>query len=249
MSGSESKRRPGVGNWNVSTVSVAFANLAPLWGALFLGWEVAVLLFLVWFEVLVGSFFDMMKDAVGRDRFRPPGELVRNVIGNLLGLGFLGGLGSFFLYFFLAMFHAISVGISIQEPLDFLVWRQYIRESFTGGLWIVMTSMVVSHLVAFVKDQKQRHSGDPPEPTAFERFWEKGHGNMGPGMGKALIRSFAVLFYLMIAVAALTQWQLKFSPYWVLTVYVLASTAVEVKVHMAEQNRLASARAVCKGEG
>ena len=129
----------------VSLVALITANLVPLGGVLFAGWDVSTIVLLYWTENLIVGFYNILRMATAR--VKNPAEH----LGKFFMIPFFcvhyGGFCAVHGFFLLAFFklgggpgEAMSTGAPAWGPLIFLyllvgVIAQLIESSPPGMLW------------------------------------------------------------------------------------------------------------------
>lgn len=199
--------------WDPSTVALVLANATPLFGVLFLQWEVFPLLLLYWIEnVIVGSI------NVPRMILAGP----HNLTGWMLKIGGIP--------FFCTHFGAFTLG---HASLLFQIFGRYKAPGLfdvvpnilpaiqSAGLGFAALSLAGSHAVSFVTNYV--HGGEYRRATLEQLFFQP-------------YRRVFVMHATLLGGGLLT-WALG-SPVYGLLVLVGIKTGVDLAAHRAERRRL-----------
>jgi len=165
----------------ISSIALVVANLIPLWGVLYRGWDVFLLVFLYWAENLVVGFFNLLRMAAAHDKpsdkqgkvfllfFFPfhygmfclvHGVFVFTMFGATGGIGPLARLqhsGSYLLIAFAGLFisHAVSY------VFNFLGQGEYQRVSAQELMMRPYGRIVVLHLTIIFGGMLVMTTGTP----------------------------------------------------------------------------------------
>ncbi len=145
---------------SLSIVALTVANLVPLLGVIFLGWEAAAIILLYWTENLIVGFFNVLRMALVK--VEPAAHEFRKLILIPFFCVHFGGFCAVHGFFLLAFFKlgspegALAAGDSWIGPLVFLqllygVVMQLWQSRPAGLDWPVL-GLAVSHGVSFVKN-------------------------------------------------------------------------------------------------
>lgn len=151
----------------MSVISLALANVVPMAGAIFFGWEVFDILLLYWFETaiigvyFIGKLFVIVSHSaipqIGSKHpataLIQPGSPVRTV-GGLLAAGFFimhyGGFMTVHLVFLFAMFGPpLMSGVTGFFSLDILLQG-------IGTVGLGIAALAVSHGISFIRNFVQQ---------------------------------------------------------------------------------------------
>jgi hypothetical protein len=135
----EEKKEPAVANspgaWlTVSTLALLVANLVPVAGALFLGWNLSDVMVLYWAESAIIGLFNVAKIAV-----------VGRWMALLAGPFFVGHFGAFMAVHFLFIYTIFVEGFSGSGPTGNLA---EVAATF-AGLWPALLALTLSHGFSF----------------------------------------------------------------------------------------------------
>jgi hypothetical protein len=140
-----------------STILVLFADLYPLAGVLWWGWDAFVLLMLYWMETAVIAFWALARILTLAPGSDESGESLAYRVKQRLGLtlfflvhasGFMGGH-----LLFLWVAFSGKWGETIHNPHDFI--QQMV---LPYHLWVPLGMAFVARGIAFVRDLWSRHS-------------------------------------------------------------------------------------------
>ncbi len=220
-------RAPGL---DLSVAALILANLAPLAGALFLGWDARVVVVLYWMENLVVGFYAILKMALAR--VPKPSEHLKKL---LLIPFFCVHFGIFCTVHGMFLVVLLRVGGEPGPPFPhgfplFWVLSQLWESLPSGMLWCV-AGLVVSHGISFVQNY----------------LLGREYATLTPD--RAMVQPYGriVLMHVTILAGAAPVILLG-SPVPLLSILVLLKTAVDVLLH-AYSHRLAGAGAVTAGVG
>jgi hypothetical protein len=123
--------------WRAPSVIVLIAaNLLPLYGVLFWGWDLYTLMVLYWMETGIIGFFAILEMA-----------LAARLLAILLVPFFIVHFGGFMtghIFFLILMFGNRVPGELAQLPG--LIWELFVGR----GLWLAFAALLVSHGISFV---------------------------------------------------------------------------------------------------
>jgi hypothetical protein len=119
----------------VSMLALIVANLVPLFGVLFGGWELAEVMLLFWAESAVIGCYTLLKMAV-----------VGKWLAAFSGLFFVGHFGGFMAVHFLFIYEMFVRGITARGPGPGAV--EALTQLFTP-LWPALLALFLSHGVSF----------------------------------------------------------------------------------------------------
>lgn len=142
-----------------STVFLIAANLVPLFGAIYLDWNVFEIVMLYWAENVVIGFFNLLKintvRITGRDAVGWVGKIFFSVFFTIHYGGFCAGHGAFLLQFF--------GGDSIERGYAAAV------EAFSGPLRWALLMLFLSHGFSFFYNYLGR--GENTKTTAGDQMF------------------------------------------------------------------------------
>jgi hypothetical protein len=228
-------RAPGL---DLSVAALILANLAPLAGALFVGWDGRVVVLLYWVENLVVGFYAILKMALAR--VPKPSEQLKKLLLIPFFCVHFGGFCAIHGMFLLVLF---KVGGELGPPpfahwLGPLVFFQLLFwvvsrlwESLPPGMLWCVAGLVVSHGVSFVQNYLlgREYATLTPDRAMVQPY------------GRIVLMHVTIL-------AGAAPVVLLGSPVPLLSILVLLKTAVDVLLH-AYSHRLAGTRAVTAGVG
>jgi len=124
-----------------STLALVFANLVPLAGAAFLGWNLSYVMILYWAESAVIGFFNICKIIV-----------IGRWFALLAGPFFAGHFGGFMAVHFLFIY-----GLFVQGPQDTSGGDLSDVASLFFALWPALAMLFASHAFSFYRNFLGRH--------------------------------------------------------------------------------------------
>jgi len=141
---------------NIPVIALVAANIVPLWGVFFLGWDAFYIVLLYWSENLAVGFYNILKIAAAKVE-RPVGHLSKLFLIPFFVVHY-GGFMAVHGIFVLAMFKRGESGSVEKETWPcFLVFVQMlinvIRQMFSSigpQMKIAILALFVSHGVSFV---------------------------------------------------------------------------------------------------
>jgi len=194
-----------------SYVVLVLANLVPLAGVFFLGWQVFDILMLYWAENVVIGIINVLRMAVsarGGKFFLIPFFTVH------YGMFCYGHLAAVTGIFSETMGAATARDYFFGMPAD-VAWR--------SPLWIAIAAIAASHLFSFfanfIADEEYRR-------TTTQKLMNRPYGRI------------VVLHFAIIIGAALIQW--LGSPVMMLVVLVAAKIALDLRLHIAEREKFST---------
>jgi len=206
--------QPQRGAASLSTAVLVFANAVPLFGVLFLGWQVFPLILLYWLEnVIVGGFNVLrMLTADPQDPIRWLGKafLIPFFCVHFGGFTFVHGVFVFAMFGGPAYAHQFFPGVAGV----FAAIRQ-------TGIGFAVLGLILSHGVSFVGNYLL--SGEYRRASLQQL--------MSQPYGRVMVMHFVILGGGFLVVAL-------HSPVPALVVLVLLKIAVDVRAHRAERRRL-----------
>jgi hypothetical protein len=120
--------------WSASGLALVSANLLPLFGVLFFGWDIAAVMVLFWVESAVIAFYTILKMAV-------VGKLTA-IVAVPFFVGHFGGfMAMHFLFIYMFFLRGLASG---PEPAV----ADALRGVFTP-IWTSVAALVISHGVSF----------------------------------------------------------------------------------------------------
>jgi hypothetical protein len=126
----------GISLTSGSTLALIAANLVPVAGALFFGWDLGLVLVLYWAESAIIGFYNLLKIAV-----------IARWFALLAGPFFVGHFGGFmaghFLFLYMFFIKGPAAGTSEATGLD-EVWQMFY------GLWPALLALFLSHGYSFL---------------------------------------------------------------------------------------------------
>lgn len=208
-----------------SVVALLLANLVPLAGVVFLGWEVFPVVFVFWAENLIVGAFNVLKMLTAR---------VRGGAGLALRLFlvpfFCFHYGMFCLVHGVFVFALFGQGMmrGAGMPTPALVLETLTRL----GLWWAVIGLLVSHGVSFVRNYL----------LAGERQHATVHQLMTQPYGRIVVLHLAILGggFLVMALG---------SPQFALALLVLLKIGFDLNAHLRERRKFATASANATGPG
>jgi hypothetical protein len=202
--------------WDISTAALLVANATPLFGVLFLHWQVFPLLLLYWLENVVVGFFNVLRMATA-DPADPVGW-----IGKLFMIPFFCVHYGMFCYvhgiFVLTLFSGNKYGVPFDLAHNVL---PAIRNT---GLGFAVLSLASSHAVSFFVNYI--HGGE------YRR------ASLGLLMAQPYSRVMILHFTILLGGFAMLALG---SPVYGLLMLVLVKTGVDVAAHRRERQKLAEA--------
>mgnify|MGYP000411160414 CR=1 FL=1 len=128
--------------WRMSYTALLVSNAVPLFGALFLEWDVFTILFLFWAENVILGVFNVLRMAAAS----PPGNVANQALKIFLIPFFVVHYGGFcFVHgvFVMALFGGGFQGSDFPNPFAQLAG------DFTGTLAFPLLALAVSHAISF----------------------------------------------------------------------------------------------------
>lgn len=201
--------------WDVSTAALVVANAVPIFGVLFLGWQVFPLMLLYWLENVVVGAFNVLRMLVA-----DPGNPIRWA-GKLFLIPFFCVHYGMFTFvhgvLVLAFFGPIKHASNVFE-LRAIV-PEVIHET---GIQFAVLAIVASHAVSFV--------------TNYLQGGEYRNASLDQLMSQPYTR--VVVLHLAILGGGFAMMALK-SPMVGLLLLVALKTGIDIKAHRAERRKLA----------
>jgi len=208
--------------------ALAAANLVPLGGVAFFGWDVASIVFLYWVENLVIGAFNVMRIAAAR----PERLLQPKIAGTGMRPSELGIAKTFLAGFFVAHYGAFCAGhgavllvlFSMSGPSG----RTPESEAWIAGLladpWLLgsIAALSFSHLLSFLRN--------------YLRRGEYRRANIALLMMRPYGRIFVTHLFILGGGLALQGMQ---SPLAALIVFIAIKTAIDFAMHRRERRLLA----------
>ena len=201
--------------WDVSTAALVVANAVPIFGVLFLGWQVFPLMLLYWFENVVVGAFNVLRMLVA-----DPGNPLR-------------WAGKLFLIPFFCVHYGMFTFVHGVLVLAFFGPIKHASNSFElraivpeviheTGIQFAIMAIVASHALSFV--------------TNYIRGGEYKHASLDQLMSQPYSR--VVVLHMAILGGGFAMMALK-SPLVGLLLLVVLKTAIDIKAHRAERRKLA----------
>jgi len=215
---------------NIPVIALIAANLVPIYGVLFAGWDAFAIVLLYWFENIVIGFYNVLKMA-----FSKVGNPVEH-IGKLFLIPFFmvhyGGFCAVHGFFILAMFQkkvdALSgPGSEPTLPCFFIFLEllyDVVREVLNmapAALIYAFAGLFVSHGVSFVYN--------------FLIKGEYARTNASNLMGSPYAR--IVIMHIAILAGGFAS-QAIGSPIFVLIILIALKTIIDIKLHQREHKKL-----------
>lgn len=144
-----------------SVTSLVAVNMIPLFGVLFLGWDLSAIVFLYWFENVVIGFYNILKIR------RSEAEIKRGI-----NVSTSGGLKEYKSSTALAFFFAIHYGIFTTVHGAFL-FNSIIKDFvFTETLFYAIFCLFVSHGLSYFVNfiGKQEYKQKSPDSLMFAPY-------------------------------------------------------------------------------
>ena len=219
---------------SVSLVSLIVANLLPLGGVLFAGWDVSLVVLLYWTENLIVGFYNVLRMATAR--IEHPAEHLGKLFMIPLFCVHYGGFCAVHGFFLLAFFDlgggpqaVVPGGGAWFGPLVFLqllvgVMAQLWASAPLGMLWSFL-ALVASHGVSFV--QNHLLAGESERLSLKDL--------MGRPYGRIVVMHVAIIaggFFVMA---------LK-SPLPLLVILIILKAGLDVKLHLRSHARAGRAK-------
>ena len=197
-----------------SVVSLLLANLFPLYGVLFLGWEVFLVILIFWLEnVIIGAFNVLrMLVAAPRDGASWAAKAFMVPFFCVHYGGFCAGHGVFVVGFFGGLARFEGTFRSLEDVFGF------VRSS--GLEWAVL-GLALSHGVSFVMN--------------YLRKGEYRNANLDELMFQPYGR--IVILHLTIILGGFAAMALR-SPVWALVLLIGLKVMVDLRAHLKERERL-----------
>ena len=124
--------------WLYSITSLLIANLLPLYGVIFWGWNVFFLMLLYWLESLIIGFFNFIK--INRAEGKALSKLDLKVNGQPLKDASAFSLSAFFL---------LHYGLFMFVHLIFILVFFFSKEINLLGLFSAFVSLCLSHFISY----------------------------------------------------------------------------------------------------
>lgn len=197
----------------VSSLALVVANLVPLVGVFWLGWDAFSLVLLFWLENVVIGFFNILRMATAQ------GDGSGSVAKKLFMIPFFTFHYGFFTLAQGVLLFAIfgkAAGLESTQPgeIPAIAWQQVVA---LGLGWTLLT-LFASHGVSFLTNTL----------AAGEYKQAKVDRLMGRPYGRVVIMQFTVLFGGFLA-------QMTGSNRWALLVLVVAKLVVDLSSHQKER--------------
>jgi len=213
---------------NTPLMALVVANLIPLWGVIFLEWDVFNIVLLYWAENIIVGFYNILRMAIVKEK-HPVGHLEKLIAIPFFVLhygGFTAGHGFCVLGIFKKGAHLEL--IQGEEWPCFLVFVQLlvnvIKQAYSVisvEMKFVLLALFISHGVSFVHN-----------------YLLKGE-YLSAKVDDLMVRPYArivVMHITVIAGAILSQ--LMGSPVVLLVVLVFLKTILDVKLHLREHKKM-----------
>lgn len=117
-----------------SAIALILANLVPVAGALWWGWDLGIVLVLYWAESAVVGFFNLCKIVV-----------IAKWLGLLAGIFFISHFGAFMVVHFLFLYGIFVEGFSSDSGGDLAA-----VVAMFGRLWPAIAGLFISHGLSFL---------------------------------------------------------------------------------------------------
>jgi hypothetical protein len=202
--------------WDISTATLIAANSTPLFGVLFLHWQVFPLLLLYWLENVVVGFFNVLRMATADPT--DPGSW----IGKLFMIPFFCVHYGMFCFVHGIFVFALFGGSKFGAPFEVL--QNVLPAIQRTGLAFAVLSLASSHAVSFFVNYI--HGGE------YRR------ASLGQLMAQPYSRIMVLHFTILLGGFAMLA--LK-SPVYGLVMLVAIKTGVDVAAHRKERQKLAEA--------
>jgi len=202
----------------LSGVFLVLTGLGPLWGVLVLGWHPVTMLGLIWMEVLITCFFDIVQDLREKWRRLPPSARFQATMMMMLFQWCIYGLTGFWLAAALFIFYGVAHGQGSVGNLDDAAMEAalaQIRQELSPGLALVVLTMAASYGAAVFT------RGERPKSRAVRFF--------GDALMAAMLRMMALTFYFLFVGLLLVT--VTGQVFLVLALYVAGKTAIEFGLH------------------
>ena len=120
----------------LSTLVLILANLVPVAGALYFGWDLTSILVIYWAESAVVGFYNFCKII-----------LIGGDSAIFHGMFFVVHFGAFMVIHFMFLHHIFITGMESSSSFN-------IKEVYTlvGGLWPALVALFISHGVSFIQN-------------------------------------------------------------------------------------------------
>ena len=220
---------------NLPLIALLVANIIPLWGVLFLGWDAFLIVLLYWSENIVIGFYNILKIAFAcpPDAKHPLAHL-----GKLFLIPFFtihyGGFTAIHGVFVLALFQKSEGPPFTGEPWPcFLVFVQMlfnvIRQAFSAmppAARLVLLALFISHGISFVYNYLLRREFASARPDKL----------MGAPYARVAVMHISIIAggFLLVAIG---------SPIALLLALVVLKTILDVKFHRREHRKKTKAQA------
>jgi len=151
----EAKKESDYKKWNISEIVLILANLIPLFGVLFLGWDLFSILIIYWLESAIIGFYTLLKMAMcwgllddEKDKLkdlslRPNARLIiANLLGKMLFVpSFIIPFGAlmFICLMFIFLMNSIDSGALVIQEIS----------SIAITLIVAVSCLFISHGVSF----------------------------------------------------------------------------------------------------
>ena len=211
----------------LSGLFLVLTGLGPLWGVLFLGWHPVTMLGLIWMEVLIRCFFDIVADLREKWRKLPPGARFQMTMMMMLFQWCIYGLTGFWLAVALLIFYGVAHGQGSVGNLDDAAMQAavaQIREELSPGLVLVVLTMAASYGAAVFT------RGHRPKARTVRFF--------GDALATAMVRMMGLTFYFLFVGLLLVT--VTGQVFLVLALYVAGKTAIEFGLHARRSGRKAA---------
>jgi len=213
---------------NIPLIALVAANLIPLWGVLFGGWEAFHVVLLYWSENIVVGFYNVLKMV-----FAKVDEPIQH-LGKLFMIPFFtvhyGGFCAVHGFFVIMLF---GKGQSEFEPVRGEAWPcffvfvqmllnviKHIYSMMPTAMRYAMLALVISHGISFVYNYLIKGEYAKIKPDRL----------MGSPYGRIVIMHLAVLFGAFLTVAL-------GSPIGILIILVGLKTALDVVFHLRQHEK------------
>jgi len=215
---------------NLSVVVLLAANMIPLFGVLFLGWDAFYIVILYWTENIVNGFYNVLKMVFATVPY-PAAHL-----GKLFLIPFFivhyGGFTAVHGFFVLALFHKDGQGPPMGQmnwPC-FLVFVQmlfrvigYMYSVIPPQVKLAVLALFISHGVSFIQNYLLKREYTTAKPDKL----------MGSPYGRVVVMHITILAggFLTMAVG---------SPAALLVVLVVLKTILDIHLHNREHKKAAA---------
>lgn len=175
---------PFAHNRRLAIAALAAANLAPLWQAFFLGWNVATILMLIWIDILLQAAlaFIRLLPHPGRRPWNIGGEMEDASIGKI-SLIIIWTTFACFVMPVCTIFYRASIPDAELLPIDMFVLpfglllgvKKYLPEAWaemtsqlSWGFWVVVLALMLCHYVAVLGTSPSQRNGDAAKEAGMD---------------------------------------------------------------------------------